>query len=133
MKTKPSLSEYFANMRGQRNLTYAIIGELCDLHETSVWKVEHDLSVRWETLHLILTIGMGIKMGSPTYNKFHVLWLEDKAAKAATRRMGKGKKNLSKEAAEAVKQFREVVRPLNDSQIHKVMLAAHRAAVNALC
>ena len=123
---KATLSSSFAELRRNRRLTLLAIANACDIAETTVLKVEAGRPVRWETLHLILSVGMGIHIGSEKYDEFHRLWLMDRAEASASRPDDFAKKKLSKHAAAAVKAFRNIIRDCDEPTTRKAVIAAGR-------
>lgn len=129
---KPTLAASFAALRQSRRLTLLAIANACDLAETTIHKVEAGRPVRWETLHLILSTGFKIRIGTPQYEEFHRLWLKSKAEGAAKRPADHSKKKLSPHAAAAVKAFRNIIRDQDGPITRKAVLAAGRVVKKAL-
>jgi transcriptional regulator with XRE-family HTH domain len=129
---KTTLSSSFAEFRQERHLTLLAIAKKCDIAETTVFKVEQGRPVRWETLHLILTVGMKLPPKSDRYAEFHRLWLLQRSEMARNRPKDSGKKKLTKHAAAAVKAFRNIIRDLDEPATRKAVLAAGNVAKKAL-
>ena len=104
------------------------IANKCDIAETTVWKLENGRSVRWETVHLILVIGMRVSAGSDTYNDFQALWVKARQEMANNQPPDLGVKRMSKHAVAAVRKFRKIVHDLSEEKTKKVLAAAIRAA-----
>ena len=129
---KTTLAASFAELRQKHSLTLLAIANACDLAETTILKVEAGRPVRWETLHLILSTGFKIRIGTPQYEEFHRLWLKSKAEGAAKRPADHSKKKLSPHAAAAVKAFRNIIRDLDEPTTRKAVIAAGRVVKKAL-
>lgn len=126
--TKQTLGSFFGGVRRDSGLPMAEIGRRCGVHESTVSNVERDRSIRWETVHLVLTVGMKIKSGSDAYKRCHELWLKQRTEKAASHPPEFAAKTLSKHATEVVRKFRNLVRDLDPEQAKSVYMAAQRAA-----
>lgn len=124
---KATLGQTFAALRAERHLTLLAIALACDIAETTVLKVEAGRPVRWETLHLILSVGMGIHIGTEKYEEFHRLWLMARAEMAESKTDDHAKKALPKHSAAAVKKFRSLIRDLDEKETRRVMAAVSRA------
>lgn len=96
--------------------------------ETTVWKVENGLSVRWETLHLLLTTALGVQAGTDRYQGMHALWMAQRKEMAEKQGDDFAKKRLPAEAVTAVSKFRSMVRDMDPQNIKRVLAAAQRAA-----
>lgn len=129
MKTKITLGSEFHRLRTESCQTLDSIAKRCRIAESTVWKVERDHPVRWETVHLCLLIGLRIAAGTDRYQTLHALWLAARNREAENRPPDKGTKKLSKHAAAAVKEFRALVRDLDRRGISKVMAAVRRASL----
>ena len=129
---KPTLASSFAELRKKSGLTLLAIANTCDLAETTILKVEAGRPVRWETLHLILSTGLKIRIGTPQYEEFHRLWLTKKAEVAASQPSDFAKKKLSPHGAAAVKAFRNIIRDLDEPTTRKAVIAAGNVAKKAL-
>jgi transcriptional regulator with XRE-family HTH domain len=125
---KATLAKSFAALRAERGLTLMEVANSCDLAQTTVLKVEAGRSVRWETLHLILTVGMNVLPGSEKYEAFHRLWLMHRAEIAEGQAPDFSAKKLSKHAAAAMKNFRALIRDLDEVAVEKVLAAATKAS-----
>lgn len=123
-----NLAQRFAEAREAKSLSMLATANKCDLAETTVWKIENGRSVRWETVHLVLTAGLGIPAGTKDYEAFHALWLRDRQDRAERKPEGSGKKRMSKAAVAAVRKFRKIVHDMNEKDILMVVAAAKRAA-----
>jgi len=124
---KATLATAFAELRQQSGLSMLAIANKCDISETTVWKLENSRSVRWETVHLILTIGMGVHAGTDRYTAFQALWVKARQEMAEAQAADFGVKRLPKHAVAAVSKFRTLVRDLDRERIQKVMAAVRRA------
>jgi transcriptional regulator with XRE-family HTH domain len=103
---KATLAKSFAALRAERGLTLKEVADSCDLAQTTILKVEAGRSVRWETLHLILTVGMDVLPGTEKYDAFHRLWLMHRAEIAEAQAPDFAARKLSKHAAAAIKEIR---------------------------
>jgi len=101
----------------------------CDVAETTVWKVEKGKSVRWETVHLILTVALRIKQGTEEYQKFQDLWLAERRKMAAKQTTEFATKKMSAHAETAVRGFRQIVRDMDEESTEKLMRSVYRAVV----
>jgi transcriptional regulator with XRE-family HTH domain len=124
---KATLSSTFAELRAERHLTLLQIALKCQLAETTIFKVEQGRTVRWETLHLILSVGFGIHPGTERYEEFHRLWLMQRAEIAESKPPESNAKTLSKHAVVAMRQFRELIRHLDEPTMNKVMVDINRS------
>jgi transcriptional regulator with XRE-family HTH domain len=125
---KKTLGQVFAELRENSGLSLLAIGSKCGLAEATVWKLENDRPVRWETAHLILTVALKIKPGNPVYQNLNQLWLKQRQEKAEALPPESGSKTLSKHAVEASRRFRNLIRDLDPASTKKVLAAATRAA-----
>lgn len=125
---KTTLAGRFAALRAKASLSMLHVANQCDIAETTVWKLEHGKSVRWETVHLILTAAFKIRPGSADYEEFQQLWVEARQAMAESQDEEFGTKRMKPAAVRAVRDFRKLVRNLSDSKIKIVLAAARRAA-----
>ena len=124
---KATLATAFAEMRQQSGLSMLAVANKCDIAETTVWKLENGRSVRWETVHLILTIGLGIAAGTERYAAFQALWVKARQEMAESQTADFGTKRLPDHAAAAVRKFRALVHDLDKAHIQKVMAAVKRS------
>lgn len=127
-KKTTNFSAEFSALREKSKLTMLEAGQKCDLAESTVWKAEHGHSVRWETVHLILAIAFKVKPDSPEYSSLHSLWLQQRQEKAMKIAPGHATKKLSKDAVEAVRKFRILIRDMKPADMKKTLAAAQRAA-----
>lgn len=127
MKNK-TLGEAFADLRGKSHLAMLDVANHCDLSEAVVWKLERDRPVRWETVHLILTQGVNVPVGSAKYQAMHKLWLAQRQEHAEAKTPEHAAKTLSKHAVEATRKFRNLIRELDPAMTRKVLAGAQRAA-----
>jgi transcriptional regulator with XRE-family HTH domain len=125
---KATLSGSFSALRADRKMTLLAVANACDLAETTVLKVESGKSVRWETLHLLLSVGLRVLPGTERYDEFHRLWLMHRAELAESKPPDHSRKKLNPKAADAVKKFRTLIRDLDDTAVTKVLAAATNAA-----
>ena len=63
-----------ARLRAISGETLDSVAKRCDIAESTVWKVENDAGSRWETVHLILKIGLRVAVGSDQYRLIQALW-----------------------------------------------------------
>jgi hypothetical protein len=125
---KQTIGKMFAEMRAEKKMTMLQIAVKCGLSETVVWHLEHDWPVRWETVHLILTVAFHIHHGSEKYQAMNLLWLKHRQEKAESQPENHGKNGLTKHVTEATRKFRNLVRDLDPASAKKVLAAATRAA-----
>jgi hypothetical protein len=83
--------------------------------------------VRWETLHLILTVGMSVKKETRRYREFHRMWLAQRQQMAEHQDPGLNTKKLSPHATVAVTEFRRMIRDLDEASVSQVMMWTRRA------
>ena len=126
---KATLSGAFAELRSAARLSQLDIAKKCDISETTVWKIENGMSVRWETVHLVLTLSFNIQPGTDRYQSFQSLWVRYRQEMAEAQSPDFATKRMSKSAVAAVRKFRKLVHDLDAKRIQKVMAAAKRAAV----
>jgi transcriptional regulator with XRE-family HTH domain len=125
---KQTLGSLFAELRLKSGMTMLQISTKSGLNESTVWHLENDWPIRWETVHAILTAGLSILQGTERYEAMHALWLKKKQEKADSKPEDTNKKTLSKHATEASRRFRNLIRDLDPAQTKKVLRAAERAA-----
>lgn len=125
---KLTISSAFAELREREGLSFLAIANKCDISEAVVWKLESDRSVRWETVHLILSVAFNIQPGSEKYDQFNRLWLKDRQERAESQPADHAARKLSKHAANAVKKFRTLIHDMDEPSAKKVLAAAERAA-----
>jgi transcriptional regulator with XRE-family HTH domain len=124
---KATLATAFAEIRGQNGLSMLAIANKCGISETTVWKIEHGLSVRWETVHLVLTIGLGVHAGTDRYAAFQALWVKGRQEMAESQAPDFGTKRMPAHAVAAVRKFRKLVHDLDKERVSKALAAAQRA------
>lgn len=124
---KATLATAFAELRRDSGMSMLATANRCDISESAVWKVEHGKSVRWETVHLILTMALGIQAGTDRYQAFQALWVKHRQEMAESQSPDFGTKRLSPAAVSAVRKFRSIVHDLDKARIAKVMAAVRRA------
>ena len=128
---KTTLQDTFKALRSDKRLTLADIGSKCDLDPTTVLKVESGKRVRWTTLHIILTAGMQVHPDTPGYQEIHNLWVDDQAVAADELSPENSKKKLSVHAAAAMRELREIVRPMGQRKLKLFMVGARRLVATA--
>ena len=126
--SKQTLGSVFGEIRRDKRLTMAQIAEKCGFDQSTVSNVERDRSIRWETVHLVLSIGVNIKPGSPTYLFCHSLWLKGRQERAEAQPQNFASKSMTKHAVEATRKFRIIIKDLDPKATSKVLAAATRAA-----
>ena len=99
----------------------------CGLAEATVWKVEKNEPVRWETVHLLLVHAFGIRAKTPTYQGLHALWLRGRQERAEHRPEDSGKVKAAEHEIAAVRKFRTAVRGKSEDAVKKAIAAALRA------
>lgn len=119
----------FAEIRSKKGMTMIGTAEKCGFAESTVWKIENDRPVRWETVHMALG-AFRVKPTHAEYHEFHELWLAQRKEMANRRPVGASKKKLSKHGVEATRKFRILIRNMTPAKTRKVLLAAQKAAVN---
>lgn len=127
MKT-PTLARDFEALRKSKSLTLLQIANLCDLNETTVHKVSSGKSVRWETLHIILAVGMKVYPGTPDYESMHRLWLKQREDIAAGNTKDKGSKKSPEHEDAAIRAFRKIIRGRDAATVKLILAAARRNA-----
>lgn len=127
MKT-PTLAGQFNTLRKSRSLTLLQIANLCDLNETTVHKVSSGRTVRWETLHLILSVGMGVQPGTTDYESMHRLWMRQREEIAATNTKEKGSKAAPEHESAAVRKFRKLIKDRDERETRLIFAAASKRA-----
>jgi transcriptional regulator with XRE-family HTH domain len=126
---KKTIGEAFGELRTKSRMTMLAIGNRCGISESAVSKIERDKPVRWETVHLALSVGMNIQPGSADYQACHLLWLKQRAEKAEAHAPDFASKTLPKHGVEATRKFRQLIAKLNPAQTKRVLAAATRAAM----
>lgn len=125
---KQTLGSVFGEIRREKRLTMAEIANKCGVHESTVSNIERNRSIRWETVHLVLSIGVNIQPGSQTYQSCHLLWLKGRQEKAEAQPEKFASKAMTKHAVEATRKFRMLIRELDPKATSKVLAAAARVA-----
>jgi transcriptional regulator with XRE-family HTH domain len=127
MKTA-TLASAFAETRKKSHLSMLAVANKCDIAETTVWKIEHGRSVRWETVHLAIVGAFRIAPDSPEYRAFQDLWVRHRQEMAAAQAPEHGTKRMAPHVVSAVRAFRGLIHDLDPDQVKRVMAAARRAA-----
>jgi hypothetical protein len=125
---KLTLGKVFDQLRNDRHATHADIANACNFSESCVWKLSHDWSVRWETVHIALTIGLHIAPGTEPYETCHQLWLSARQERGDKRKPKAGKSTVKAHHVTATNHFRNLVRELDEEETKLVLNAAKRAA-----
>ncbi len=125
---KITLGMKVAQLRENLDLTMLEVGKLCDISESTYWKVEHDRSVRWETVHLVAVAGFQISPHHPDYQELHALWLEKRQEMAQSHTPNFAARTLSPHAVEACRKFRNIIRDMDEDQARLVLLGAELVA-----
>jgi transcriptional regulator with XRE-family HTH domain len=125
---KITLGTKVAQLREERGLTMLEVGQLCDISESTYWKVERDRSVRWETVHLVAVAGFKFSPHHPDYQELHALWLEKRQTMAESQTPEFASRTLSKHAVEAGRKFRNLIRNLSKKQTLLVLSGAELVA-----
>lgn len=118
----------FGEIRAKRGFTMLEVATRSGLAESTISKVECSDPVRWETIHLAISVGLNVQPGCESYQAMHLLWLKQRAELAESRSPTLGTKNLTKHAVEASRKFRNLIRDLTPEQTKKVLAAAQRSA-----
>lgn len=117
---KATLASTFADIRRKKALTLMDIGTKCDISDTTVLKIEQGKrSVRWETVHLVLSIGCGIQPGMEQYEACRALWWKEREERAEARPKDAGRKNLAEETAAVLRQCRKVLKGLSEDDVRR--------------
>ena len=127
MKRK-TLGQVFAEIRADKSLTMLETALKCGSSEAVVWKLERDRPVRWESVHIIVTIAFKISPRSEKYQTLHLLWLKARQERAEAQPEKLNKRLLSKHGVEATRKFRILIHELDPVQVRQVLAAAQRAA-----
>jgi transcriptional regulator with XRE-family HTH domain len=125
---KQTLATAFAALREKSGLSMLAVAQKCDISETTVWKVEHGLSVRWETIHLILTASMRVPTGSQQYQDFQALWVKQRQEMAESQSPEFGRPRMSPSAVAAVRKFRKLVHDMDEKRLKRFMAAVTQSA-----
>ena len=116
----PTLASAFAEIRARKDLTLLAIATKCDLNETTILKIEQGRRpVRWETVHLALSVGMGIHPTMSDYEACRALWWADRQRLAESKSADAGKKSLSLAGKHALAVCRKVIGALDDSDLKR--------------
>lgn len=126
--SKATLETAFKELRDSRGQSLRDIGGKCAMSETTPWKIENGRTVRWETVHRILTEALKCQPGSPDYENIHRLWLAQRQQIAESQPKDHGKQKLSKHAASAVYDFRKLVKGRKQDDVESILAAAVRAS-----
>jgi transcriptional regulator with XRE-family HTH domain len=125
---KKTLGSVFGELQQQMGFSGAELGRICGVHESTVSNILRDRSIRWETVHLVLTTGLGLKPKSDAYQEMHQLWLKQRQERAESLPEGFATKAMTKHATEAVRKFRILIRDLDPEQTRKVLMGAVRVS-----
>lgn len=128
MAKSATLASAFKKLRESRGIAQRQVAIACDYSDATPWKVENGRSVRWETIHTMLTVALRCQPGSPDYDNIHRLWLKFRETMAESAPPGKGRSKVSKTAKMATTAFRNLIRDRSDKDVRKIMVAAARAA-----
>lgn len=124
---QPTLASTFAEIRARKELTLLDVGTKCDLNQTTILKIEQGKrSVRWETVHLALSVGMGIHPTMEEYEACRALWWADRQKFAEGKSADANKTALSKPALHALAVCRKVIAGLEDSEMKRFEAHARR-------
>jgi transcriptional regulator with XRE-family HTH domain len=121
---RATLASEFKALRESLGLEQQEVAFKCDFNPATVWKVEHGKSVRWESLHTMLTVAMYCQPGSSKYENIHRLWLQQRQERAEAAPARKGKHKVTAAEKLAIAHFRELLRGRPDEEIRKIMIAA---------
>jgi DNA-binding XRE family transcriptional regulator len=125
---KATLATAFAELRQQSGLSMLAVANKCDISETTVWKLENGRSTRWETVHLILTVGMNIPDRTERYAAFQALWVKARQEMAESQGPDFGTPKMPAHAAAAVRKFRKIVTGMNEQKLKKLMATVTQSA-----
>lgn len=123
-----TLATAFRKLRESRGLGQNEVARASDFCDATSWKVENGRSVRWETIHTMLTVSLRCQPGSKDYENIHRLWMKFREGMAESAPPRKGKHKVSKTARLATTAFRDLIRGRDDKSIRKIVAAAARAA-----
>lgn len=126
----PTLATEFNRLRSKANRTLLEIALSCDLAETTIHKVGVGKPVRWETLHLILLIGLNLQPGSSQYESIHRLWMKQREEIAADNTKEKGTPKSTKHENAGIRAFREMIAGKDERSIKLMLAAARRRALS---
>jgi len=126
-KSTDSLGTNFMALRVEAGYTMLELSKKAGMSEATVWKIEHDRPVRWETVHALIRV-LRITAKTPRYQQFHQQWLNLRQKTAAAKPEGFWKHTLSPHAINATDKFRNLVRDLSPEDTTKVLAAATRSA-----
>jgi transcriptional regulator with XRE-family HTH domain len=121
-----TLAEAWVKLREKRGVSQREIGRICNLSNATAWKVENGKPLRWETLHTMLQDGMGVRYGSPDYEKIHRLWMEARGHKADARPVTHAKRNPNLDVLKAVSAFRRKIAKLTPEELEMYMAKVSR-------
>ena len=125
---KNTLSQEFAALRTRRGMTLLEIAEKCNLAESTVWKIENNRSVRWETVHLVLSVALGCPPGTERYHAMQALWVIARQEMAESQTTTFATPKIKPHTAAAIRKLRKIITPLDETKTAKVVAAALRAA-----
>ncbi|MEI6177578.1 MAG: hypothetical protein WCS43_11855 [Verrucomicrobiota bacterium] len=127
MKRK-TLGSEIKRLRLEKEISLMQVGKKAGFCEATICHLELDRPVRWETVHLVLLLALGVRQDEPTYQEMNHLWIAGRKRHAENLPDDHNAKNLSKHAAVAVKNFREIVREMDESQINRLLSTVRRSA-----
>ena len=128
-KQKATLYSAMFEARDKAGLTMYDAAAKCGIAETTVWKAENGRTVRWETIHLILTVALCIRQDTAEYQRFKELWMLTREQIAKNRPIDKGVKKLPPHAAAAIRVFRNIIRDMDEHTLEELMRSVDRAVV----
>lgn len=120
-------SEVLALIEG-KGLTLGDVGKALKMSKSTVWKVTNNRRVRWETVSVILTKGLGLKPASDVYKAIYALWTEDKVKKANALPDDYARVKAPTHELTAMATFRKIIRERNPIEVDFIVKAAKRAA-----
>ena len=101
----------------------------CGLSFTIISKVENGRPCRWETVHILLTAGLGVKPGADDYKDVKEAWMRQREVIGESMPISAMKYKVSKDCMALVKEIRELVRDMNADEVEVIRGALLRAVV----
>jgi transcriptional regulator with XRE-family HTH domain len=123
-----TLATAFKALRESRGITQNDTALQAGFCEAVSWKVENSRSVRWETVHTMLTVSLRCQPGTPSYENIHRLWMKFREGMAERAPATKGKHKVTPMERRATSAFRELLRGRDDASVRKIIAAAARTA-----
>jgi len=127
MKRRIGLGGMLKNIRNSKGKTMREAAGDCDLSFTLISKIENNRPCRWETVHILLTAGLGVRPQSTDYADAREAWMRQRENIADAMPATSMKYKVSKSGMALVKELREVTRDMTDEEMDVIRGALLKA------